>query len=160
MKAVGYAVVMTRSAPRSGSSGRGQPLRVLIVDDNPMDRLLAREAFGDHDSGVVVDTCASGERALSFLRELDTALPDVMLLDLNMPGLHGFDVLAQMKDDPQLAVIPVVILSTSGSAGDVQQAYTLHASSYLVKNHDFASFARQIDAFVNFWLQARTTRPG
>ncbi|MBB5376388.1 CheY-like chemotaxis protein [Deinococcus metalli] len=148
---------MTLGAPPSIPSSRGQPLRVLIVDDNPMDRLLAREAFGGHENGVVVDTCASGERALNFLRELDTALPDVMLLDLNMPGLHGFDVLAQMKDDPRLALIPVVILSTSGNAGDVQQAYTLHASSYLVKDHDFASFARQIDAFVNFWMQARTS---
>lgn len=138
----------------------GRPLRVLLVDDTPADRELAREAFGDHEQNVIVDTCASGDRALAFLRAPGTTLPDVMLLDLNMPGLTGFEVLAQLKDDPHLRVIPVVILSSSAVTSDIDRAYTLHASSYLIKELNFERFVNQIDAFVRFWLRCcTTTRP-
>lgn len=133
-----------------------RPLRVLLVDDAPADRLLAREAFDGHSEQVVIDTCASGERALSHLRNVDNPLPDVLLLDINMPGLSGFEVLCQMKDDPRLNLIPVVMLSSSRDSGDIEQAYSLHASSYLIKSLDFRIFLAQIDAFVGFWMQART----
>ena len=135
----------------------GRPLRVLLVDDTSADRELAREALSGHDHGVMLDTCATGERALSFLRAPDTALPDVILLDLNMPGLTGFDVLTQLKDDSRLRVIPVVILSSSGATGDIERAYTLHASSYLIKSVNFEQFVQQIDAFVAFWIHCCTT---
>lgn len=134
-----------------------RPLQVLLVDDSPADRLLAREAFGEHTGQVVVDTCASGERALTHLRHHQTQLPDVVLLDINMPGLTGFEVLSQLKDDPRLGLIPVVMLSSSVDSGDIERAYHLHASSYLIKSADFQRFLAQIDAFVGFWLQSRMT---
>jgi CheY-like chemotaxis protein len=135
----------------------GRPLRVLIVDDTAADIELSLAAFGPHESIVLVDTCASGGRALAFLRDPEIAVPDVVLLDLNMPGLSGFDVLAQMKSDPALSVIPVVVLTSSGQERDIQEAYSLHASSYLIKAMDFGQFVNQIDSFVNFWIRCRTT---
>ncbi|WP_184114286.1 response regulator [Deinococcus metalli] len=138
-----------------------RPLRVLLVDDGAADRELAREVFDTHDEQVIVDTCATGARALEFLHKPDTTLPDVILLDLNMPGMSGFDVLAALKADTRLGVIPVVILSSSSHAGDVEQAYSLHASSFMTKQIDFGHFVQQIDAFVSFWLEARTAHwPG
>ncbi|WP_412027946.1 response regulator [Deinococcus yunweiensis] len=134
-----------------------RPLRVLLVDDGAADRELAREVFDQHTDHVTVDTCASGERALSFLRQPDTALPDVILLDLNMPGMSGFQVLDALKHEARLSIIPVVILSSSSLPQDVEHAYSLHASSFMTKQLSFDRFVRQIDAFVSFWLQARTT---
>ncbi|MFC3833644.1 MULTISPECIES: response regulator [Deinococcus] len=134
-----------------------RPLRVLLVDDGAADRELAREVFDQHKTHVVIDTCASGARALAFLQQPDTVLPDVILLDLNMPGMSGFDVLNALKSDARLDRIPVVILSSSTHPHDVERAYSLHASSFMTKQLDFGSFVQQIDAFVTFWLHVRTT---
>ncbi|WP_412029782.1 response regulator [Deinococcus yunweiensis] len=135
----------------------GRPLRVLLVDDAPADRELAREAFGQQEAQVIIDTCASGARALHFLQQAETVLPDVILLDLNMPGMSGLELLAALKDTARLNLIPVVILSSSSHAHDVEQAYSLHASSFMTKQPEFGPFVQQIDAFVSFWLQARMT---
>lgn len=134
-----------------------RPLRVLLVDDGAADRELARGVFDQHKTHVVIDTCASGARALAFLQQPDTVLPDVILLDLNMPGMSGFDVLNALKSDARLDRIPVVILSSSTHPQDVERAYSLHASSFMTKQLDFGSFVQQIDAFVTFWLHVRTT---
>ena len=134
-----------------------RPLRVLLVDDGAADRELAREVFDQHKTHVVIDTCASGARALAFLQQPDTVLPDVILLDLNMPGMSCFDVLNALKSDARLDRIPVVILSSSTHPQDVERAYSLHASSFMTKQLDFGSFVQQIDAFVTFWLHVRTT---
>lgn len=131
-------------------------LHVLLVDDSEPDRVLAREVFDGHRNSVQIETCKSGERALSYLHNPDNRQPDVVLLDINMPGLSGFQVLQQMKNDAELALIPVVMLSTSADKGDVRRAYTLHASSYLVKSASFEQFIDQVDTFVTYWLQART----
>lgn len=147
---------MFGSGQSSTLSRPGSSLRVLLVDDSKPDRELAREIFDEHSGMVSIETCMSGERALSYLRNPENSRPDVVLLDINMPGLSGFQVLEQMKGDPELGLIPVVMLSTSQSRGDVHQAYTLHASSYLVKSINFEKFAAQIDSFVSFWLQVRT----
>ena len=149
---------MSDAAPTLPDFTSRRPLHVLLVDDGPADRELAREVFQDNAHRVSIDICASGAHALEFLREPDATLPDVILLDLNMPGMSGFDVLAALKADAHLAVIPVVILSSSSQLRDVEQAYSLHASSFMTKQLDFGRFVRQIDAFVSFWLHARTTR--
>lgn len=148
---------MALTLPHRSPAG-ARPLQVLLVDDTSEDRQLAREAFGEYAGQVVIDTCASGERALSHLRDVHNPLPDVILLDINMPGLTGFEVLAELKADARLSLIPVVMLSSSRNPGDITRAYTLHASSYLLKSLDFQDFVDQIDAFVQFWLQARTTQ--
>lgn len=133
------------------------PLCILFVDDNPADLLLAREVFEDHRQWVGVVTRQNGLEALNYLKDPQYSHPDVVITDLNMPGLTGFDILKAMKADEELQNIPVVILSTSDAQQDIDMAYSLHASSYMVKSVDFSDFIEQIDAFVKYWLRCRVT---
>ncbi|CAM4313696.1 response regulator [Deinococcus marmoris] len=131
------------------------PFKYLVVDDSPQDQLLAQEAF-EHLCPDCVLTCAgSGREALALLQDQDFQV-DVVLLDLNMPGMSGFELLREMKKDPRLVRIPVVILSTSSAQQDISEAYTLHASSYLVKSSSFAEFLSQIEKFLDYWQSSRT----
>lgn len=131
------------------------PFNYLVVDDSPQDQLLAQEAF-EHLCPECVLTCAgSGREALALLQHQDFQV-DVVLLDLNMPGMSGFELLREMKKDPRLVRIPVVILSTSSAQQDISEAYTLHASSYLVKSSSFAEFLSQIEKFLDYWQSSRT----
>lgn len=133
-------------------------LRVLLVDDNPTDRLLAEQAFADHPSGVLLTLCASGEEALAYLHQAESRLPDVILLDLAMPVMTGAELLAQLKNTSQFSHIPIVMSTASQAASDVEASYLLHASSYLVKPPDFAEFLEQIDAFITYWRNNRFFR--
>ncbi|MFB9991538.1 response regulator [Deinococcus oregonensis] len=127
-------------------------LRVLLIDDNADDRLIAEEAFAFTDELVCfLTTAVSGQEALDRLRAPETVLPDVVLLDINMPIMSGFAVLAAFKADPKLAALPVVMLSTSRAEEDITQAYTLHASAYLFKSLEFQTFLAQVEAFIGFW---------
>lgn len=133
-------------------------LRVLLIDDDPADRLLAEEAFSEHATRVSVSTCEDGLQALSALRENLQRLPDVIILDLNMPVMSGFDVIKEIRSSLELRHLPVVILSTSDSSADVARAYELLASSYMVKSQSFPGFVQQIDNFVRFWHDCRFRR--
>jgi len=133
-------------------------LRLALVDDNPMDRLLAAEALEEVCPGCTLETYASGQAVLTHLRHAVT-LPDVILLDINMPGLTGFDVLTALKADPRLNLIPVVMLTTSSAEADIAQAYTLHASSYVVKASTFSAFLEQVDAFLRYWKMNQRALP-
>ncbi|WP_019010491.1 response regulator [Deinococcus aquatilis] len=138
-----------------------RPLQVLLVDDNPAARGLAEEAFSLSGQPCEVTMMESGDDALSALMDKNGIRPDVVLLDINMPGMDGFDVLEAMKAQPHLRPIPVVMLSGSSAPQDIRKAYTLHANAYLVKSVEFQTFLTQIEDFVVFWTQARlTTRPG
>lgn len=140
---------------RFQGSALTRPFQVLLVDDNPADLLLAQEVFSEYDGALSVTTCSSGQEALDRLQAPGTR-PDVVILDVNMPVMSGFEVLQAIKDDPALVCIPVVMLSTSSHPGDVARAYTLHASSYMVKSSSFQAFMDQVDAFVTFWRESRT----
>ena len=130
------------------------PIEVLLVEDDPGDVLLIREAFADnkvHNTLTVVD---DGEQALAYLRGegpyAGAARPDLVLLDLNLPRKDGRDVLAEVKADPSLRTIPVVVLTTSEAEEDVLRSYQLHANAYVTKPVDFERFVaivRQIDDF-------------
>lgn len=122
-----------------------------------MDRHLAEEVFADYAHLCTVTTVASGEAALAAMLVPGGTLPDVVLLDINMPGLSGFDVLKAMKAHPQLVRIPVVMLTTSSHDQDITQAYTLHASSYLIKSVNFQDFVAQVEGFLEFWTRTRLT---
>ena len=100
--------------------------------------------------------CEDGPSALAELRA--QALPDVVILDLNMPRMSGFDVIREIRASADLRHLPVVILSTSDNADDVARAYDLLASSYMVKSRDFPGFVKQIDHFVRFWHDCRFRR--
>lgn len=133
------------------------PAHYLLVDDSPQDRLLAQEAFESVCPKCTLTCAASGHEALTLFDD-PTFEPEVILLDLNMPGINGFEVLKALKNNPRLRRIPVVILSTSNAQQDISQAYTLHASSYLVKSANFAEFLKQVETFLNYWQLNRTIR--
>jgi CheY-like chemotaxis protein len=129
-------------------------ISVLLVEDDPGDVMLVREAFEDHKVGNILSVLSDGVEAMQFVRRegpyAQAARPDLILLDLNMPRKNGTEVLAEIKGDPNLSTIPVVILTTSEAEADILRAYQLHANAYITKPVDFQSFSeivRQIDDF-------------
>jgi CheY-like chemotaxis protein len=130
------------------------PVDVLLVEDDPGDVLMTREAFELFKVPNTLHVVTDGEQALRFVRRADpfagAPRPGLILLDVNLPRLSGLEVLAELKRDPDLAVIPVVILSTSRAEEDILRSYRLHANAYVSKPVDFEHFIaaiRQIDDF-------------
>jgi len=127
---------------------------VLLVEDDPGDILMTREAFQHHKIQNKLHVVTDGEQALQFLHQTGeytgAPRPGLILLDLNLPRRSGHEVLAELKEDPQLRVIPVVILTTSQAEEDILRSYSLHANAYVSKPVDFERFMdviRQIDSF-------------
>ena len=131
-----------------------KPIDVLLVEDDPGDTLMIREAFADNKVRNRLSCVADGVEALAFLRRegeyADAPRPDLVLLDLNLPRKDGPEVLQEIKGDPELRTIPVVVLTTSEAEEDVLRSYELHANAYVTKPVDFDRFievVRQIDEF-------------
>jgi CheY-like chemotaxis protein len=129
-------------------------ISVLLVEDDPGDVMLIREAFSDHKVGNVLTVVNDGVEAMKYVRgegEYASAeRPDLVLLDLNLPRKSGAEVLAEIKGDPKLSTIPVVVLTTSQSEEDVLSSYKMHANAYITKPVDFERFGQivhQIDDF-------------
>ncbi|HVM27540.1 MAG TPA: response regulator [Mycobacteriales bacterium] len=127
---------------------------VLLVEDDPGDVLMTREAFLDHKLKNVLHVVDNGADAMAFLRKegeyAEAPTPDLVLLDLNLPRMDGREVLAQIKADDELRSIPVVVLTTSEAEEDILRSYQLHANAYVTKPVDFERFlevVRQIDEF-------------
>jgi len=127
---------------------------VLLVEDDPGDVLMTREAFADHKVANRLSVVSDGVSALEFLRKegeyADAPVPDLILLDLNLPRMDGREVLEALKADANLRAIPVVVLTTSEAEEDVVRSYSLHANAYVTKPVDFDRFidvVRQIDEF-------------
>ncbi|GHF02025.1 response regulator [Streptomyces griseoluteus] len=132
----------------------GTPIDVLLVEDDPGDELMTREAFEDNKIGNTLHVVRDGEEALDFLyRRGDhtgAPRPDLILLDLNLPKYDGRQVLERIKSDQDLADIPVVVLTTSAAEEDILRSYRLHANAYVTKPVDLDQFiaaVRQIDDF-------------
>ncbi|MEO5875659.1 MAG: response regulator [Streptosporangiaceae bacterium] len=130
------------------------PIQILLVEDDPGDVLMTREAFEENKVGNVLNVVQDGMEALDFLYQRGAyegvARPDLILLDLNLPKYDGRQVLEQIKNDPELAMIPVVVLTTSAAEEDILRSYKLHANAYVTKPVDFTQFTaaiRQIDEF-------------
>jgi CheY-like chemotaxis protein len=130
------------------------PIEVLLVEDDPGDVLMTREAFAEHKVGNTLRVVSDGAEALAYLRRegeySDAVRPDLILLDLNLPRRDGREVLAEIKSDPELHHIPVVVLTTSAADEDILRSYELHANAYVTKPVDFDRFiavVRQIDQF-------------
>lgn len=133
--------------------GPGARADVLLIEDEPGDALMVRESFAAAGTVNRFHVIPDGQRALRFLRRAgeyaDAARSALILLDLNLPGLHGLDILAQIKADPALAIIPVIVLSASRDPRDITRAYARHANAYITKPADLDSYdemARQIDS--------------
>ncbi|MFA9414969.1 response regulator [Natrinema sp. HArc-T2] len=135
---------------------QAEPAQILLVEDNPGDVRLTREAFKqgriENDLHVVSD----GFEALSFLAQedeyADVPRPDLILLDLNLPRKDGEDVLKELKDDPALRSIPVIVLTSSSAEEDIARSYELHANAYLTKPVDPDEFIETVRAFEKFWF--------
>ncbi|MBK3582672.1 response regulator [Streptomyces microflavus] len=131
-----------------------QPIEVLLVEDDPGDELMTREAFEDNKIRNTLHVVRDGQEALDFLYRrgeyTEAPRPDLVLLDLNLPKYDGRQVLEQIKSDPELALIPVVVLTTSSAEEDILRSYKLHANAYVTKPVDLDQFiaaVRQIDEF-------------
>ena len=129
-------------------------IQVLLVEDDPGDVLMTREAFEDYKVHNQLHVVNDGEQAMAFLRQegeyAGLPRPDLVLLDLNLPRMDGRQVLNAIKSDPELSSIPVVVLTTSEAEDDVLRSYSLHANAYVTKPVDFERFidvVRQIDDF-------------
>lgn len=135
--------------------GTDRPLHVLIVDDDEADFLMIEEALETAVMPSIVTRVADGRQALDFLRRRGffehAQRPDLVLLDLNMPGMNGHDVLTAMKDDEELRVIPVVVLTTSAAPEDVAASYREHASAYVTKPITWSSFESAVHTISEFF---------
>jgi CheY-like chemotaxis protein len=130
------------------------PIEVLLVEDDPGDVLMTREAFEEHKVGNRLNVVSDGVDALAYLRKEEpfqsAVRPDLILLDLNLPRRDGREVLAEIKNDASLRQIPVVVLTTSAADEDILRSYQLHANAYVTKPVDFERFVavvKQIDDF-------------
>jgi CheY-like chemotaxis protein len=134
------------------------PNVILLVEDNPADVRLTAEAFKDSELDYELWAARDGVEAMAYLRregEFQGApRPDIVLLDLNLPRKDGREVLEEMKADPQLRRIPVVVLTTSRAEHDLMRAYDLHANCYLTKPVDFDQFRGVVTQIRDFWLNA------
>lgn len=133
-----------------------RPFEILLVEDNSGDVDLMVEAFQESDLWHNLHIVRDGEAALQFLHRQqpygDRPRPDLILLDLNLPKVNGQEVLAQIKTDPNLRRIPVVVLSTSASEWDIRKSYDLHANCYINKPVNFEKFLTVMKAIEDFWL--------
>ena len=134
----------------------GKPIEILLVEDNPDDALLTVESLKEGRIRNNVSHVEDGVEALSFLRRdgeyADVPRPDLILLDLQMPRKNGREVLAEIKEDPDLKTIPVVILTTSSAEKDVFESYNLHANCYVTKPIDMEEFIQAVRKIEDFWL--------
>jgi CheY-like chemotaxis protein len=132
------------------------PIQILLVEDNPGDVRLTREVLKDGRIRNTLNVVGDGVEALAFLRRegeyADAGLQDLVLLDLNLPKKDGREVLKEMKADPALRRIPVIILTTSSAELDVLSAYDLHANCYITKPVDLDQFVAVVRSIEDFWL--------
>jgi chemotaxis family two-component system response regulator Rcp1 len=133
-----------------------QPIEVLLVEDNPGDVRLTREALRDGKVHNNLSVVPDGVEALAFLRRqgkyADAPRPDLILLDLNLPKKDGREVLQDIKGDPALQRIPVVVLTSSEAERDIAQAYALHANCYITKPVDLDQFITVVKSIEDFWF--------
>ena len=143
--------------------GSPRAIEILMVEDNPGDVRLTREALKGAKVWAQVHVVEDGVAALDYLYRrppYESALrPDLILLDLNLPRMDGREVLAIVKGDPSLKVIPVVVLTTSQAEEDVLRAYHLNANCYVTKPVDLHQFNRIVQAIEQFWLTVVTLPP-
>lgn len=135
-------------------------VEILLVEDNPGDVRLIREALHENKLVSRLSTVSDGQQALAYLRRQerysDAVRPDLILLDLNLPRMDGREVLKEIKADPDLKLIPVLILTSSGAEEDITKCYSLHANCYISKPVDLERFFAVIKATENFWVNTVT----
>jgi CheY-like chemotaxis protein len=134
----------------------GQPVEILLAEDNPGDAKLTRKAFEQGNILNNLHIVEDGVEAMKFLRQEDEyrekSRPDLVLLDLNMPRKDGWEVLEEIEADPDLRLIPVIVLTSSESESDIVKSYELQANAYLTKPVDYSGFMEIVQSLEDFWL--------
>ena len=132
------------------------PINILLIEDNPGDIRLTQEVLKEGKIRNILSVVMDGEEALLFLKKegiyTNSATPDIILLDINLPKKDGREVLAEIKSDKNLMLIPVIVLTTSSAEQDILNMYTHHANCYIMKPVDFNQFIEVIKSIENFWL--------
>lgn len=140
-----------------------RPIEILMVEDNPGDVRLTQEALKDAKVSNSLRVVDDGVAALDYLYQRgaygQATRPDLILLDLNLPKMNGREVLEEIKQNPLLRSIPVVILTTSQAEEDIVRAYSLHANCYITKPVDFTKFTKIVKTIEDFWLSIVTLPP-
>jgi two-component system, chemotaxis family, response regulator Rcp1 len=131
---------------------KSTPIEILLVEDNPADVRLTQEALREGKVRNNLHIARDGEEALAFLRRDGEPRPDLILLDLNLPRRDGREVLKEIKSDPRLMTIPVVVLTTSAAEADIVKSYSLHANCYITKPVDLEQFITVVKSIDDFWL--------
>ena len=133
-----------------------EPIEILLVEDNPGDARLAVEALKDSKINNNLYHVKDGVEAMDFLRQrgeyAGVPVPDLILLDLNLPRKDGREVLEEIKEDDELKLVPVVVLTTSEAERDLVRSYDLHANAYVVKPLDLDRFIEVVQAIEDFWF--------
>lgn len=131
-------------------------IRILLVEDNEGDILLTTEALTDAKIANDVIVQRDGEAAITYLKDIGRSdrsqLPDLILLDVNLPRVNGHEVLARIKSDETLRRIPVIMLTTSSSHRDIERAYQEHANCYIVKPVEIQDFINVVSSIEEFWF--------
>jgi len=131
-------------------------IEILLVEDSPADVLLTREAFEQNRIVNAIHVAEDGIQAMDFLNQrgahASAPRPDLILLDLNLPRMNGREVLAEIKADPDLKTIPIVVLTTSGAEEDILKAYHLNANCYVVKPVGLDNFMKAMQCVGHFWF--------
>lgn len=134
-----------------------RPMQILLIEDNPADVELTRQCFRESRIPNEVHAAHNADAAFAFLGQAgpfaNAPRPDLVLLDLNLPGVDGREILGTIKGDPELQMIPVVVLTTSDADADVREAYRLQANSYLRKPVDLDEFIELADAVCGYWFR-------
>jgi chemotaxis family two-component system response regulator Rcp1 len=134
----------------------GMSIQVLLVEDSPGDVRLTREAFRAANNAIQLHVVTDGVEAMAFLRQdgahVHAPRPDLVLLDLNLPKMDGREVLAHIKEDDSLKLIPTVILTTSDAEADIVKSYQLQANCYLTKPVQLDAFETLVKSINDFWL--------
>jgi two-component system response regulator len=131
-------------------------INILLVEDNPGDVVLIREALEESRVLITLSVAVDGVEAMKFLRRQEkyagAPRPDIVLLDLNLPRRSGREVLRDIKSDPELKAIPVVVLTSSRAEEDILKSYELQANCYIIKPVDFEKFLSVVRLLEDFWL--------
>jgi len=139
-----------------GNANAGSTARILLVEDDPDDVELTRRALMEHKLILNLDVVGDGEDAMRYLHRqppyADKLLPDLILLDLNLPRLDGREVLAQIRADEHLRSLPVVVLTTSTDDEDVLKAYNLNANCFITKPVGLKNFSEVVHKIEDFWF--------
>ncbi len=135
----------------------GRPIEVLLIEDDPGDILITREAFEHHKIHNTLSVARDGQEGLDYLYQRGShkgaTRPDLILLDLNLPKYDGHQLLEKIKSDPDLCHIPIVVVSTSAADDDVLRSYRLHANAYVTKPVGFEQFTNVIRQIDDFFVQ-------